>query len=165
MAALDGDAAPSMGMTSTPSGLGGDFVAMSMGSEPAGLPADFIDMSMPSTDDFVAGGAPDVTDPTVTVISPAEGTPIDIDTELIVEVEDETALANVVLYAEFPTLTHAEVIHDGDSFKQPYASQSTRTVLTPGVHYRYNLRRDGGWPGDVNLTAIPVDTSGNIAPP
>jgi hypothetical protein len=118
-------------------------------------------MNGPAINELV--GASDTTPPTVTVISPAQGTPIDLDTLLVVEVEDETALANVVLYAEYPTLQHAEVVHDGTTFKQPYASQSTRDVLTAGRHYRYNLRRDGGWPGDVNLTAIPVDTGGNIS--
>ena len=111
------------------------------------------------------GGSSDSTPPTVTVLSPAEGSAIELGTELIVRVDDETKLAKVVLYAEYPTLQHAEVVHNGDAFLQPYATLSTKTVLVVDASFRFNLRRDGGWPGDVNLTAIGVDTSGNTIDP
>ena len=176
MAGLDADAPhplAEMLMASSAAGSGGDTphptVEMLMPSALPGarvdVPASLRGMIQPAQDELSGGAPPDAVDPTVVVISPAEGTPIGVDSELVVRVYDNVALANVVLYAEFPTLQHAEVVHDGTSFKQPYASQSIRTTNIAGVDYQYNLKRDGGWPGDVTLTAIPVDTSGNITPP
>lgn len=107
----------------------------------------------------VAGN--DDVNPTVTVVSPVEGSEITATTPLVVDVEDEQSLAIVLLYAEFPNRTGAEVVHNGTTFMAPYATNSSRVSIEDG--FRYTLRRDGGWPGDVSLTAIPVDRGGNTS--
>lgn len=117
------------------------------------------------------GGVVDNAPPEVTVVSPAEGTPITASTPLVVDVTDAVDLVSTPLYAEFPGAASAEMVYQGATsvggtpvntgFLRPYASQSTIVDVAGGV--RLSIRRDGGWPGDVQLTLLPVDGAGNLA--
>lgn len=109
----------------------------------------------------------DAIEPTVTVVSPAEGTPITPDTPLVVDVEDEDTLRYVRLFASFAGATSSEVVYDGDDFLAPYAGggatpSSSVAVLIAGRSLRFTLRRVGGWPGAVSLNVAPIDGGGNI---
>ena len=103
MAGLDADVAAGMNMPSVAGGIPADAAdatrQMIMPSVTPGIPADAPAsgvMNMPALLELSGSGAPDTVDPSVVVLSPAEGTPIDIDTELVVRVFDNIALANVV---------------------------------------------------------------------
>lgn len=108
----------------------------------------------------LGSGGSDVGPPTFVVVSPAEGTPIQPDTVLVVEIEDNVSVALAPLYAEFAGQTVAEMVYNGTALLAPYAALSTVLDLGNGGR-RLSLRRTGGWPGDVNLTCIATDTSGN----
>lgn len=110
-------------------------------------------------------GVFDATPPIVTVISPAAGTPIQPEAVLTVEITDAVGIALAPLYAEFPGWPSAEMVYNGAGYLAPYAALSTATPLANnGV--RLAIRRSdpggGGWPGNVSLTCIATDTSGNI---
>jgi hypothetical protein len=112
----------------------------------------------------------DSTEPTVTVISPAEGTPITPDTPLVVDVEDETSIALIRIFASFAGSTSSEAVYDGDGFLSPYTGggstpSSSVQELVPGLQFRFTLRRVGGWPGAVSLNVAAVDGGGNLTPP
>jgi hypothetical protein len=125
-------------------------------------------------DDFdvpagVGAGTDDNVAPEVTVISPAEGSPINADTPLVIEVTDDVDLVVTPLYAEFPGAPCAEMVYQGTTsvggtptnagFLAPYVELSTVVDVAGGI--RLTLRRTGGWPGAVTLTIIPVDGGGN----
>lgn len=114
-----------------------------------------------------AGGGADTTGPTVTFVSPPEGTDITPDTELVVDVQDETSLALIILLVTFGGYPHTEAIYNGSAFLAPYAGggstpSSTVEVIAPNTHLRFHLRRFGGWPGPVSLYLAPVDRGGNL---
>jgi hypothetical protein len=94
------------------------------------------------------------------VVSPAEGTPINPDDVITVDIEDNVAIALAPLYAEFPNVVGGEMVYNGTSLLAPYAALSTVNDLGNGGR-RLALRRTGGWPGAVSLTSIATDTSGN----
>lgn len=106
------------------------------------------------------GGIGDTIPPTFTVVSPAEGTPVSPDTVIVVEITDNAAIALAPLYAEFPGHPSAEMVYNGTALLAPYAALSSVVDLGDGGR-RLSLRRTGGWPGDVSLTSIATDTSGN----
>lgn len=121
-------------------------------------------ITLGSSDRFVGlspiGVPPESVPPVITVISPPEGTPVSPDTVIVVEVADNVQVALSPLYAEFPGGASAEVVYNGTDLLAPYASFSTVVDIGNGGK-RFSLRRSGGWPGDVNITFIPTDTSGN----
>lgn len=110
----------------------------------------------------ICGVTADPVPPEITVISPSAGTSIQPGTTLIVEVTDNIEIALSPLYAEFPGWPNAEMIYDGANFLSPYAALSTVVDLGDGGR-RFSLRRSGGWPGDVSITFLPTDTTGNQA--
>ena len=115
----------------------------------------------PSDGPILGLGVPlDLAPPLFTVISPAEGTPIQPDTVIVVEITDNAAVALAPLYAEFPNVPHAEMVYNGTSLLAPYAALSSVADLGDGGR-RLSVRRTGGWPGAVSLTSIATDTSGN----
>lgn len=106
-------------------------------------------------------GPTDITPPVVTPISPAPNTVIQPSQAITFAVTDETALATVVVYASFAGTDACEVVHNGVGFCPNYSTGSVRTVIANG--FSYQVRRFGGWPASPTITALPVDTSGNIA--
>jgi hypothetical protein len=132
----------------------------------------FTEAGHPQRGNVGAAVAPavDVTNPTVTVISPAEGTPITPDTPLVVDVQDETSISLVRIFASFAGSTSSEAIYDGDGFLPPYTGggstpSSAVQELVAGQHFRFTLRRVGGWPGAVSLNVAAADEGGNLSPP
>jgi hypothetical protein len=151
-----------IGNASTNTLAGGlmDWVTM---YDTARTPAQILENYNRGVLDCSAGG--ETTPPTVTVVTPPEGTPLNPDTQLVVDVQDETGLSVNRLFATFANSSSSEAIYDGTNFLQPYADFSSIQELTPGLHYRFTLRRTGGWPGAVALNVLPVDTSGNLVVP
>lgn len=116
------------------------------------------------------GSAVDAVEPTVAVVSPAEGTDITPDTALVVDVEDENQIAGVTLFVHFPGFPYHEVVYGAGAFRSPYTGAgavpaSTLVELVPNRHFRFTLRRVGGWPGAPSLYVDPVDRGGNLIPP
>lgn len=97
--------------------------------------------------------------PTISNIAPAPGTAISRADPIFFDVTDDlNMIRRAVLCAKFSDGTY-EVIHDGESFAQGYASLSTRTAIANGWHYR--VRRTAGWPSGPTLVPFITDTSGN----
>lgn len=118
-----------------------------------------------------SSGGSDVVAPSVSVVSPAEGSDIEADTPLVVDVTDAVDLASTPLYATFPGAPSSEMVYQGAvsvggtptnaGFLRPYATNSTAVDVSGGL--RLSIRRDGGWPGAVSLTFLPVDSGGNAS--
>lgn len=104
------------------------------------------------------GGGDDPMPPVVIIVSPPIGTRIGANTPLVLDVTDNVALRNVILYARFSGRVAAEVVHDGGCFLAPYTA-SSRSNLANG--FQFTLRRQGGWPGSPSLSVRAFDTAGN----
>lgn len=103
-------------------------------------------------------GPPDQTPPVVDNFSPANGSELLSADPIFFDVTDDSGLFRRVLVA-VEQLGTTEMVHDGDSFLEPYASLSSRTSIAGG--FRYRLRRSGGWVDDVTVRVFPFDQSGN----
>ncbi len=102
---------------------------------------------------------PDETPPVVTTISPTADTAIARTTPLVVDVTDETALRRVILVIRYGAAGATELVHDGTSFVFPYATGSTRSVISGG--YRFSVMVPGGWQAAPVLSVFSFDTGGN----
>lgn len=102
----------------------------------------------------------DTTDPTVTLISPAEGTTLLPSTTVVVDVTDNSSFRRVLLAIQFGGTGAPELAHDGDGFTTPYRG-STREVISGG--WRYTLARNGGWPAALRLDVYAIDAAGREA--
>ncbi len=98
------------------------------------------------------------TPPEVSSVSPPPGTLLRPTDAISLTVTDPNGLRRVFLAAKFGGQDAYEVIHDGDAFALRYASNSLRIPIEGG--YRYQLRRDGGWPGAPTITPFAIDTAG-----
>jgi hypothetical protein len=104
--------------------------------------------------------SPDVTPPTIAVVSPTPGGVIRRDEAFVVDVTDASGLALIVLTAEIPAGGAHEVVWLKDSFSGPYATGSTRAAIADG--YRYTIQRTGGWTAAPTFHVEAVDTAGNV---
>jgi hypothetical protein len=102
--------------------------------------------------------APDTTAPTVTLVSPADGSTI-TRTPIVVDVTDASTFAALFVWVTYNDGRAPDLVHDGESFQVPFAGNSTRVSISGG--YRYTLRRAGGWPAAPTVHVLPVDTAGN----
>jgi hypothetical protein len=111
------------------------------------------------TDPPAAPEAPDTTAPTVTLVSPADGSRIGRYRELVIDVTD-TQPFTAILWITYPGSTPDDLVYVGGwGFAKRYAVNST--VATIGGGYRYTLRREGGWPAHPTVYVKPFDASGN----
>lgn len=105
--------------------------------------------------------AGDTTPPTVSVVSPAEGTPLRPTDTVVFDVDDDggpTALRHIEVRA--PQGGAVETIWNGTQFVAPYTG-SSRVETATG--YRFTVQRTGGWTQALALEVDAIDTSGNKA--
>ncbi len=111
----------------------------------------------------------DSTAPETAVVSPPVGDVAGVyedvkDTELVLDVTDDVALAYIAVFARFDGGPRISVFRRG-AFEQGFSLHSFVEDLAPddGVAKRLHVRRDVGWPpGEVALDTDPVDTGGNV---
>lgn len=107
------------------------------------------------------GGEPDVSPPTVTLISPPENTAIRRGQVITFEVTDVEGLSLFQVIAQFPDDSW-EVVHDGTTFAPMYQNASaSQTPITGG--YRFTVLRNGGWHRAPTIDVKAADASGNVA--
>lgn len=104
----------------------------------------------------------DVVPPVVTWVTPAPGTTISADAEIIVDITDDTGLwCNYAVRVAYPFASPdrpEETIYTGTRFADFY-STSTIVAITNG--FRFTLRRRDGWPSTPKIEVDPVDAGGN----
>ena len=116
-----------------------------------------------------SSGAVDTTAPTVTLISPADGTTVAADASMMINVTDETGLAKFVVWAEYnsevayPRAT--ELVWDGDEFVFPFNLYSSSVTLDDSIGTQLSIKRTGGWKSSPTIEVIAIDSSGNDADP
>lgn len=111
------------------------------------------------------GGGGGVASPTITIVSPAEGSLLSRATPIVFTV---VAAASVALRRVVVSVLRGgdiieELIHDGISFTAPYTGGSNvRSSITDG--YQFTVLRIGGWRGSsITLRVVAVDVFGNLA--
>lgn len=112
---------------------------------------------------FIAVGSlpePDTTIPVVGGYVPADGVPITKSQGIQLDATDAAGLRRVVIWCSYPSLGTVEIMHDGDSFRGPYAAAtSVRTLIAGG--FRYVVTRHGGWPATPTFEGVATDVFGN----
>jgi hypothetical protein len=117
-------------------------------------------------DPNVVAAVPDVTAPTVTLISPVSLEDIADDQAITLEFDDDVGIEFYVIYARFPDLGITEVIVDGAHLDEE--TSYTRTPTTVSGKQRWTFVRTGGWPQKQGVAvsgiirALPVDGAGNV---
>lgn len=100
---------------------------------------------------------PDVTQPTVTIISPTPPGPIGRNDPVKLQVTDVGGLRRVKLYVTMGDEQY--VVHNGYGFRTKYATGSTITTIANG--FEYVLLRSGGWLAAPSFEVYAIDTAGN----
>ena len=100
---------------------------------------------------------PDVTQPTVTIISPTPPGPIGRNDPVKLQVTDVGGLRRVKLYVTMGDEQY--VVHNGYSFRTRYVVGSTMTAISGG--FEYVLLRSGGWLAAPTFEVYAIDTAGN----
>lgn len=91
-----------------------------------------------------------------TTILPTKATPVTIETL------DATGIQLDEIFLRLPSGA-VDVVWDGGQYRAPYGTLSApQAVLVAGQHYRYVLRREGGWPVSFVLVARVIDIDGLI---
>lgn len=104
----------------------------------------------------------DATNPTVTLISPAQGG-IARTTAIVLRVADTARIAAIHLWVAYANGV-TETIYAGGAFARTFEGQSTITTITANKEYEFSVRRLGGWPsGAMEFFAEPVDGGGNLS--
>jgi len=107
------------------------------------------------------GGGGDTTAPTVSVVSPAEGTPLRPSDTVVFDVDDDggpSALRHVeVRVTQGETV---ETVFNGTSFVGAYTASSRVETVTG---YRFTVQRTGGWIAAPSFSVDAIDTAGNKA--
>lgn len=92
-----------------------------------------------------------------TTLLPTKATPVTIETQ------DATGIALDEIFLRLPSGA-VDVVWDGAQYRSPYETLSTpQAVLVADQHYRYVLRREGGWPSAFVLVVRVVDIDGLIS--
>lgn len=105
----------------------------------------------------------DTTKPVVTFVSPAPGTTLEIDTQIVFDVTDNLdELQRVIVTLVNGSTGDVEVLWDGASFTPRYAAGSATANITNGL--RFTAKRTGGWPANSTITVrtYAVDQDGNL---
>jgi hypothetical protein len=108
-------------------------------------------------------GAIDATPPSVTIESPTPGTRIASSATIVARVQDSGGVRAATVFVYYPSRPDLpwEVVYNSRGFEPTQYSTCTRVELSEDTDYRYNIRRNGGWPAPPELHFDPVDTSGN----
>lgn len=107
--------------------------------------------------------SPDLVAPIVSGFDPSPGSPLE-PTQLIgfVVTDNSGLFRRIIVHATFVGASAWEVVHDGTTFRAPYASSSTR-VEAPAGTFTFSVFRDGGWPGGPSIEVFAIDAAGNEA--
>jgi hypothetical protein len=100
----------------------------------------------------------DASAPTVTLISPTDGSRIGRYRDLVLTVTDASVFT-AFLWITYPGTTPDDLVYTGEAFGKAFAESSTVEEIEGG--YQYTLRRAGGWPGNPTVYVKPIDASGN----
>jgi len=127
--------------------------------------ADYTDMeivhadavALPVPDDVTA--MRDLTPPTAILISPSPGAGLSHNQAVVIQVDDDLALAAVFVWVVYPG-GDEELVYNGEQFALRYRSLST-VELYSVLSRRFTLRRVGGWPASPTVRIKPVDRGGN----
>lgn len=93
----------------------------------------------------------------MTTLLPTKATPITLETL------DATGIQLDEIFLRLPSGA-VDVVWDGSQYRAPYGTLSSpQAILVAGQHYRYVLRREGGWPSSFVLVARVVDIDGLIS--
>lgn len=106
------------------------------------------------------GGSTDYTAPEISSYSPAAGE-IDPGDAISFTITDETALAKVVILAEYADIGRTETIYDGASVLEPYDAGSS-VVVDGMTSAAFEVVRNDGWIGAFTLRIEAVDADGNL---
>lgn len=99
------------------------------------------------------------TPPAISNIVPSTGSAIYSTSSIRFDVtDDNNSFAEIVLLASFPSGLY-EVVFDGNTFANPYVSQSMSASIAGGL--RFTLLRNPGWEQSPSLKVIVVDRSGS----
>lgn len=104
--------------------------------------------------------------PTVTVISPSNGSLVTSNTPIVMDItDDEGLIANVMLAVSYPNGSTEIAMYqnkgdDVPTFSAAYSS-STVTPITNGM--RVTLRRVPGWLGSPTVIPAVSDFAGNVS--
>lgn len=101
---------------------------------------------------------PDVTPPTVVLVSPSPGALIASDTVIVLDVTDNGSLGPVVVSVTYPDGS-TEVVFDSLAFTAAFGF-SSRVAIAGGV--RFTIKRTSGWTRSPSVRVLPVDASGNV---
>lgn len=99
--------------------------------------------------------------PTITLVSPANGSAISRDTPIIIDVTDDESVSELFALAGYSFLEAREVALEAGAFSTPYASHSSIEDIDGGV--RLTLRRKEIWPTAPTLSVFAWDGAGNYA--
>lgn len=150
---LDGTTTKAFGITYNGDGWGDDYTLHVLAVDLAGRSSD-ASVAYTLSD---PPAPPDVTTPSVTVISPTPPGPIGRNDAVRVQVTDAGTLLRVKLYVTMGDEQY--VVHNGYSFRPRYAVGSTRTAITGG--FEYVLLRSGGWLASPTFEVYAIDQAGN----
>lgn len=107
-----------------------------------------------------AYGAPSVLDstaPTVTNVTPANGSSLGAGDSVQFDVTDDGTFRKLIITAAHGGLR--EVVYEESAFCAGYSERSTVAAITGG--YRFVLRRFDGWRSAPTIRVHAVDTAGN----
>lgn len=107
----------------------------------------------------LVGGVSSGPAPVVALVSPAAGSDIQPDTQIVIDVTDDLAVRRAIITARFASLALEEVVHTGDRFGPRYVG----TVAAIAGGSRLTLQRVGGWPAAPTLDVYALDTTGGEA--
>ena len=97
--------------------------------------------------------------PVISNIDPAGGTLLHPTTPITLDITDEdSSFRRIILMIQFAGVPAPEVIYDGGGFSIAYATESTITPITDGIHF--SLIRAGGWPAAPTFTPFAIDVTG-----
>ena len=104
--------------------------------------------------------SPDVTPPTISVVSPTPGSTIRTSDPFVVDVTDAGGFAIIALTAEIPAGGAHEVVWLRGDFSAAYADASTITAIADG--FRFSILRRNGWTASPTFHVEAVDNAGNV---
>jgi hypothetical protein len=110
---------------------------------------------------FEAPVVPDVSPPAIANMNPPAGSTIGRTTKIAFDVTDNDLLRRVLVVASYAATGRAELVHDGTSFRAPFATLSARSGVAGGYHYL--VGRSGGWANPPTIEIFAFDVSGNEA--
>lgn len=112
------------------------------------------------------GGSVAVADtpPTITNLSPADGSALSPDDAISFDVNDiDNAVQKVLIWADFEGQSGTELIYDGDSFMSGFSNSTITDVNGDQTLMRFSLKKVGGWVYNVSrLRVRAIDGLGAI---